>query len=60
MQYYNYIIDRNVYRCNVFKDTCLVAHKRIDWSPCMYCLEIPQTVVAPEQNHLIVEHTINQ
>jgi hypothetical protein len=25
MQYYNYRIDRKIYRCNMFKDTCLVA-----------------------------------
>jgi hypothetical protein len=44
----------------MFKDTCLVAHKRIDQSPRIYCLEIPHTVVALEQNHLIMGHTINQ
>jgi hypothetical protein len=30
MQYYNYRIDRKVYRCNMFKDTCLIALKRKD------------------------------
>jgi hypothetical protein len=29
MQYYNYRIDRRVYMCNMFKDTCLIAHKRM-------------------------------
>jgi hypothetical protein len=33
MQYYNYRIDRKVYRCNMFKDPCLVALKRQDQSP---------------------------
>jgi hypothetical protein len=44
----------------MFKDTCLVAHKRIDQSPSMYCLKIPRTTAAPEQNHLIAGHTINE
>jgi hypothetical protein len=40
MQYYNYRIDRKIYRCNMFKDTCLIAHKRIDHGPRMFELEI--------------------
>jgi hypothetical protein len=40
MQYYNYIIDRKIYWCDMFKDTCLVAQKRIDQSPRMFDLEI--------------------
>jgi hypothetical protein len=39
MQYYNYKIDRKVYRCNIFKDTCLVALKRKDQSPHILYLE---------------------
>jgi hypothetical protein len=38
--------------CNMFKDTCLVAHKRIDQSPRMFGLEIPQTVAALKRDHL--------
>jgi hypothetical protein len=41
MQYYNYRIDRNVYRCNMFKATCLVALKRKDWSPRILHIGIP-------------------
>jgi hypothetical protein len=52
----------------MFKDTCLVAlGKRVvnlqihdPGSPCILGLEIPRTVVAPKQDHLIVGHTINQ
>jgi hypothetical protein len=36
------------------KVTCLLAHERIDQSPHTERLEIPQTAVAPEQNHLIM------
>jgi hypothetical protein len=68
MQYYNYIIDRKIYRCNMFKDTCLVAlGKRVvnpqildPGSPHRLGLEIPRTIVAWKQDHLIVGHTINQ
>jgi hypothetical protein len=52
----------------MFKDTCLVAlGKRVvnlqmldPGSPRRLGLEIPRTVVAPKQGHLIVGHTINQ
>jgi hypothetical protein len=52
----------------MFKDTCLVAlGKRVvnlqildPGSPRRLGLEIPQTVVAPKQDHLIVRHTISQ
>jgi hypothetical protein len=37
----------------MFKVTYLVAHERIDRSPHIDHLEIPRTVAAPEQNHLI-------
>jgi hypothetical protein len=38
----------------MFKDTCLVAHERIDQSPRTDHLEIPRTIaVLVEQNHLI-------
>jgi hypothetical protein len=37
----------------MFKVTCLVAHERIDRSPHIDHLEIPQIVAALEQNHLI-------
>jgi hypothetical protein len=40
MQYYNYRIDMIVYRCNMFKDICLVALKRKDWSPLITGIEI--------------------
>jgi hypothetical protein len=68
MQYYNYRIDRKTYRCNMFKDTCLVAlGKRVmnlqildPGSPHRLGLEIPRTVVALKQDHLIVGHTINK
>jgi hypothetical protein len=53
MQYYNYRIDKKVYRCNIFKDTCFVAHKRIDQSPHIIGLEIPRTVAALERDHLM-------
>jgi hypothetical protein len=43
----------------MFKDTCLIAHKRKDQSPRINCFKIPCTVVAPEWNHLIAGHTIN-
>jgi hypothetical protein len=46
--------------CNMFKDTCLVAHKRKDQSPRIYCLEIPRTVAVTVRNHLIAgTHSIN-
>jgi hypothetical protein len=32
----------------MFKDTCLIADKRIDRSPHINCLEIPHTVAASE------------
>jgi hypothetical protein len=68
MQYYNYRIDRKIYRYNMFKDTCLVALGKIvvnlqildPGSPRRLGLEIPWTVVAPKQDHLIMGHTINQ
>jgi hypothetical protein len=68
MQYYNYKIDRKIYRCNMFKDTCLVAlGKRVvnlqildPGSPRRLGLEIPRTIVALKNDHLIVGHTINQ
>jgi hypothetical protein len=68
MQYYNYRIDRKIYRCNLFKDTCLVAlGKRVvnlqildPRIPRRLGLEIPRTIVASKQEHLIVGHTINQ
>jgi hypothetical protein len=63
MQYYNYRVDRKVYRCNMFKDTCLIAHKIIDQSPHILDLESLGTAVAPEQDHLIMRthnHSINQ
>jgi hypothetical protein len=52
----------------MFKDTCLVAlGKRVvnlqildPGSPRRLGPEIPQTVVASKQDHLIVGHTINQ
>jgi hypothetical protein len=44
----------------MFKDTCLIAHERKDWSPHINCLEIQHTAMALERNHLIVGHTINQ
>jgi hypothetical protein len=28
MQYYSYRIERKVYMCNIFKDTCLIALKK--------------------------------
>jgi hypothetical protein len=37
----------------MFKVTCLVAHEGIDRCPRIDHLEIPQTAVALEQNHLI-------
>jgi hypothetical protein len=37
----------------MFELTCLVAHKRIDRSPHTDRLEIPRTIAALEQNHLI-------
>jgi hypothetical protein len=40
MQYYNYIIDREVYRCNMLKDTSLIDLKRKDQSPHILALEI--------------------
>jgi hypothetical protein len=40
MQNYNYRIDRKTYRCNMFKDICLIALKRKDQSPRMFELEI--------------------
>jgi hypothetical protein len=40
----------------MFKETCLVAHKRIDRSAHMKCLKIPRAAVAPAQNHLITAH----
>jgi hypothetical protein len=68
MQYYNYRIDRKTYRCNMFKDTCLVAMGKRDVnlqildprSPRRLGLEIPRTVVAPKKDYLIMGHTINQ
>jgi hypothetical protein len=36
----------------MFKDTCLVAHKRIDRSPCMFGLEIPRTDAALKRDDL--------
>jgi hypothetical protein len=52
----------------MFKDTCLVAlGKRVvnlqildPGSLCRLGLEIPRTVVALKQDHLIVGHTINE
>jgi hypothetical protein len=52
----------------MFKDTCLVAlGKRVvnlqildPRSPHRLGLEIPRTVVALKQDHLIMGHTINQ
>jgi hypothetical protein len=41
MQYYIYRIDRKVYRCNMFKDTCLIALKRKDRSPHILHIEFP-------------------
>jgi hypothetical protein len=32
----------------MFKDTCLIAHKRINWSPRINGLEIPHTTAALE------------
>jgi hypothetical protein len=51
----------------MFKDTCLVAMgKRVvnlpildPGSPRRLGLQIPRTVVAPKQDHLIVGHIIN-
>jgi hypothetical protein len=44
----------------MFKDTCLVAHKRIDQSPHIFGLEIQQTVVAPKQDYLTQStHSLN-
>jgi hypothetical protein len=40
MQYYSYRIDRKVYRCNMLKDTYLIALKRKDWGPHIIDLEI--------------------
>jgi hypothetical protein len=40
MQNYNYRIDMKVYRCNMFKETCLIALKRKDWSHRLIDLEI--------------------
>jgi hypothetical protein len=68
MQYYNYRIDRKLYRCNMFTDTCLVAlGKRVvnlqildPRSPRRLGLEIPRTVVALKRDHLITGHTINK
>jgi hypothetical protein len=36
----------------MFKDTCLVAHQRIDQSPRILDLENPRTVAALERDHL--------
>jgi hypothetical protein len=46
----------------MFKDTCLVAHKRIDQSPRILDLGIPRVAVALEKDHLIEahNHSINQ
>jgi hypothetical protein len=44
----------------MFKDTCLIAHKRIDRSPRINSLEIPHIVSALERDHLIAWHTNNQ
>jgi hypothetical protein len=44
----------------MFKETCLIAHKRKDQNPRIKCLEIPRVVVALAQNHLIMGHIINQ
>jgi hypothetical protein len=57
-----------MYRCNMFKDTCLVAlGKRVvnlqildPGSPRRLGLEIPRTVVALKRDHPIVGHTNNQ
>jgi hypothetical protein len=38
----------------MFTVTCLIAHERIDQSPCTDPLEIPRTAAALERNHLIV------
>jgi hypothetical protein len=46
--------------CEMFKDTYLVAHKRLDQSPRIKCLEIPRAARALKRNHLIAGHTINQ
>jgi hypothetical protein len=47
----------------MFKDTCLIAHKRIDRIPCIIGLEIPWIAAAPERDHLTVRtynHSIIQ
>jgi hypothetical protein len=44
----------------MFKETCLVAHKRIDRSPRIECLDIPRAAATPMRNNLIVGHTSNQ
>jgi hypothetical protein len=36
----------------MFKDTCLVAHKRTDQSPRIFDLENPQTATALERDYL--------
>jgi hypothetical protein len=38
----------------MFKETCLVAHKWIERSPHIKCLENPRVVVAPAWNHIIM------
>jgi hypothetical protein len=48
MQYYSYRIDRKVYRCNMFKETCLIVLKKKrsessdipSWNPRMLHLEV--------------------
>jgi hypothetical protein len=37
----------------MLKVSCIIALERIDRSPRIDHLEIPQTAAAPEQNHLI-------
>jgi hypothetical protein len=47
----------------MFKDTCLIAYKRIDQSPHIFGLEIPRADATPERDHLIMgthNHSINQ
>jgi hypothetical protein len=74
MQYYGYRIDRKVYRCNMFKDTCLVALKRKDKSPHIFGLEslcildlviliyllVWSSFVDYEMNLLMIKHIITQ
>jgi hypothetical protein len=38
----------------MFKDTCLIAHKRTDRSPRILDLKNPQTAAGLERDHLIM------